>query len=234
MNRVEFMGQLERLLWDIPEGDRLDALRYYNDYFDEAGPENEAQVIQKLGSPGKVAATIKADLNTAGNERAEYTERGYYDGREKANENSLAHREKGYGESKQKRQIPLALIIVLLVFASPVLVGVGGGLLGGLLGLLGGLAGLIIAVVACGAAFVVAGIVCFVVGIVRLIFSPLEGLVTTGIGSLLLAAGILLLILFAWCAFKWIPALFRACVDLCQRIFYRGERRSKAWKNLQR
>ena len=70
MNRVEFMGQLERLLWDIPESDRLDALRYYNDYFDEAGPENEAQVIQKLGSPGKVAATIKADLNLAGNQHA--------------------------------------------------------------------------------------------------------------------------------------------------------------------
>lgn len=234
MNRVEFMGQLERLLWDIPESDRLDALRYYNDYFDEAGPENEAQVIQKLGSPGKVAATIKADLNLAGNQHAEYTERGYYDGRENTNPNPPAQKEKGYHEPKQKRQIPLALVIVLLVFASPILLGVGGGLLGGLLGLLGGLAGLIIAVVACGAAFVVAGIVCFVVGIVRLIFSPLEGLVTTGIGSLLLAAGILLLLLFAWCIFKWIPALFRACVDLCYRIFHRGERRSKVWKKLQR
>ena len=36
MNRVEFMKQLERLLWDIPENDRLDAIAYYNDYFDEA------------------------------------------------------------------------------------------------------------------------------------------------------------------------------------------------------
>ena len=109
MNRVEFMGQLERLLWDIPESDRLDALRYYNDYFDEAGPENEAQVIQKLGSPGKVAATIKADLNLAGNQHAEYTERGYYDGRENTNPNPPAQKEKGYHEPKQKRQIPLAM-----------------------------------------------------------------------------------------------------------------------------
>ena len=51
MNRAEFMRQLERLLMDIPENDRLDAIAYYNDYFDEAGVENEARVIQKLGSP---------------------------------------------------------------------------------------------------------------------------------------------------------------------------------------
>ena len=35
MNRVEFMQQLERLLCDIPQSDRLDAIAYYNDYFDE-------------------------------------------------------------------------------------------------------------------------------------------------------------------------------------------------------
>lgn len=61
MNRQEFMNQLERLLSDVPEAERQDALAYYEDYFDEAGPEQEAQVIQDLGSPGRVAATIKAD-----------------------------------------------------------------------------------------------------------------------------------------------------------------------------
>ena len=76
MNRVEFMKQLERLLGDIPENDRLDAITYYNDYFDEAGVENEAQVIRELGSPGKVAAIIKADLNANRDERDLYTEQG--------------------------------------------------------------------------------------------------------------------------------------------------------------
>lgn len=32
MNRVEFMETLSRLLQDIPEEDRIDALKYYNDY----------------------------------------------------------------------------------------------------------------------------------------------------------------------------------------------------------
>ena len=60
MNRVEFMAQLERLLIDLPENERQDALCYYNDYFDDAGEENEGKVIQELGSPGKVAAIIRA------------------------------------------------------------------------------------------------------------------------------------------------------------------------------
>ena len=45
MNRQEFMNQLERLLSDVPEAERQDALAYYEDYFDEAGPEQEAQAV---------------------------------------------------------------------------------------------------------------------------------------------------------------------------------------------
>ena len=51
MNRVEFMETLSRLLQDIPEEDRIDALKYYNDYFDDAGSENEQNVIEELESP---------------------------------------------------------------------------------------------------------------------------------------------------------------------------------------
>ena len=49
MNRTEFMNRLERLLWDIPESERREALQYYNDYFDDAGPENEARVSATSG-----------------------------------------------------------------------------------------------------------------------------------------------------------------------------------------
>ena len=228
MNRVEFMQQLERLLWDIPESDRLDAIAYYNDYFDEAGPENEAQVIRELGSPGKVAAIIKADLSASGNVEAEYTEHGYEDGREGLNKNTPARKEKGYQAPKQKRNIPIALIIILLVFASPVLVGVGGGILGGLVGVLAALVAIIFAVVACGVAFIIGGFACIVVGIARVITSPVEGLVVIGVGAIMFALGILLTILFIWCVFKWLPALFRWFVDLIQKLFNRGERRSRA------
>ena len=41
MNRSEFMAGLRKLLVSIPEDEREEALQYYEDYFEDAGPENE-------------------------------------------------------------------------------------------------------------------------------------------------------------------------------------------------
>lgn len=239
MNRVDFMQQLERFLMDIPEHDRLDAIAYYNDYFDEAGVENEAQVIRELGSPEKVATTIKMDLNASGNTEAEYTEHGYEDGREAKHINTPAKQENASKNKKQKRDFPLALIIILIIFASPILVGVGGGAFGVIIGILAAIFGIVIAVIvtvlalaiamlACGIACLVAGAACIVVGLVRAVTSGVEGLLFVGVGGIVFALGILFIVLFVWCAFKWLPALFRWTIDLIQRLFSRKERRSKA------
>lgn len=208
MNRVEFMQQLEHLLEDIPEGDRQDAITYYNDYFDEAGPEKEASVIRELGSPDKVAAVIKADLNHATDEAAN-------DGELLTSIEQPGNPE----EKKEQKKFPWALVIVLLIFASPILISVLGGLLGGMLGLLGALVGIAVAMIACGIAFVLAGIVLLVGGIIRMVISPVEGLLSIGLGSVLFALGILFVILFIWAAFKWVPVLFRGCVNLFRKMF---------------
>ena len=208
MKRIEFMLQLESLLWDIPENDRLDAIAYYNDYFDEAGPENEEHVIRELGTPERVSSIIKADLHTSGNEKAEYTENGYSDGRSGVNPNTPAER-------KQKRNIPLSLVIVLLVFAAPILLGLGGGLIGVVFGLLGALIG----IAAGGFGMLVGGIVSLVAGIVRVFTAPVEGLVLMGTGSLITALGILFVLFFVVCAFKWFPKLFRKVINWVQDKF---------------
>ena len=62
MNRDGFMSQLESYLADISAAERDEALQYYNDYFEDAGPENEQSVIQSLGSPREIAENIKAEL----------------------------------------------------------------------------------------------------------------------------------------------------------------------------
>ena len=62
MNRKEFMDQLEQLLMDIPPEERIEALAYYNGYFEDAGVENEEKIIRELESPEKVAKIIKADI----------------------------------------------------------------------------------------------------------------------------------------------------------------------------
>ncbi len=81
MNRIEFMTELAALLQDVPAEERRDAMKFYNDYFDDAGEENEQQVIAELGDPAQVAATIKADLGGASKEHGEFTEKGYTDSR---------------------------------------------------------------------------------------------------------------------------------------------------------
>lgn len=228
MNREEFMKQLERLLWDIPENDRLDAIAYYNDYFDEAGIENEAQVIRELGSPEKVAATILANSNMAESEQTEYTEQGCYTGYDYTSKNVPERQDMSAQNKKQKRDIPWPILIILIIFASPILLGVGGGLLGGLIGLIAGFFGIIIAIAACGIGFTIGGVVCLAVGIYYIFVNPLEGLVCMGGGGILGALGILLVLLFVWIVFKWIPALFKVCVNFCQRIFHIGERGNAA------
>ena len=60
MNKDIFLRDLERFLSDIPQEEREQALKYYEDYFEDAGPENEQQVIQELGSPVELAKQIKA------------------------------------------------------------------------------------------------------------------------------------------------------------------------------
>lgn len=62
MNKEEFLRQLELLLNDIPQEEREEALQFYAEYFSDAGPFEEQAVLDELGSPERVAASIKAAL----------------------------------------------------------------------------------------------------------------------------------------------------------------------------
>ena len=72
MNRSEFMFRPAQLLSDLSQAERSEALQYYQDYFDEAGPENEQQIIMELGSPEAVAASIKAGLSSEDSEKGSF------------------------------------------------------------------------------------------------------------------------------------------------------------------
>lgn len=60
MNRNQFLRKLARQLKKLPQEEKEAALRYYREYFDEAGAENEQRVLEELGSPEKVAAEVFA------------------------------------------------------------------------------------------------------------------------------------------------------------------------------
>ena len=70
MTRTAFLAALEQLLAPLPEAERKDALSYYEDYLDAAGPENEARAIAELGSPEEVARKILDEQTPAGSSAA--------------------------------------------------------------------------------------------------------------------------------------------------------------------
>lgn len=104
MNRVEFMTALEKLLVSISEDERQEALQYYENYFEDAGPENEEQVIKELGSPEKVAAIIWADTRGGSEKNGEFTETGYTDVRFEEKAHPACREEQDTAQEKEETQ----------------------------------------------------------------------------------------------------------------------------------
>lgn len=99
MSRWEFMRQLEELLSDISPSEREEALQYYNDYFNDAGRENEQSVIEALGSPEQVAWIVKEGLNENENQ-GEFTENGFTSSASEESKNEVMRRT-GNGSSRR-------------------------------------------------------------------------------------------------------------------------------------
>lgn len=214
MSRKEFMEQLERLLGDIPEEERREALAYYNGYFEDAGVENEADIIRELESPEKVAGIIKADIGmgeTAGNEKAA---NGYP-------ETAVSVKE----EPQKRSGTEIVLLVLLAVFTSPIWLGLLGGLFGLLVGVLATILAVFVAIACIVIVFYMLGIVFLCVGISMFAvgaFAAGTGLL--GAGCLMLALALLGTIGCVWLFGKCIPWLVRGTVHLCSRPFQRKER----------
>lgn len=63
MTKAEFLTRLDQALADMPRHERENALYYYAEYIDDAGPENEQAIFEKLGAPELVAEKLLRDSN---------------------------------------------------------------------------------------------------------------------------------------------------------------------------
>ena len=62
MDKITYLAELaEGLARWVPERERQDILRYYAEYFDEAGPGKEAEVIQELGDPWALSCRLAVE-----------------------------------------------------------------------------------------------------------------------------------------------------------------------------
>ena len=92
MNKDEFLARLKKALRRLPPEETADAAEYYEEYFADAGPENEAAVIAALNSPEHIAAQISAEYAM-----------------------------KRVGEQPSaKKGLSTAWVVILAIFASPI------------------------------------------------------------------------------------------------------------------
>ena len=223
MNRTEFMERLERLLWNISDSEREEALQYYNDYFDDAGEENEAKVIEELGSPDQVARKIKAGCSDSA---SEYSEQGYEDTRfrtaqeviskeeaERAQANGGSGRaDMNHRRSSEANTWKVIAIILLCILASPIIIPIGAAIFAAIAAVVLGIGGVCIGIVVAGFTILIVGIVLIGTGIAEIFVTPAVGLALTGVGCLIFALGILLSLFTIWCCVKILPWLIRGIV----------------------
>ena len=62
MTKTEYIAKLTKYLRKLPQKDYEEALEYFMEYFEEAGSENEAQVIAELGTPKEAAHEVISRL----------------------------------------------------------------------------------------------------------------------------------------------------------------------------
>lgn len=215
MNRQEFMNELERLLQDIPANERSEAIQYYNDYFEDAGAENEAEVIRELGSPEQVARTIREGM---GENTSEYTEKGYEDARFRDSQEMASPAQ----DSVRKSQKPaintnfwkIFCIILLCIILCPIVIPLGAAALAVVAVVIIGIIAAFVGVGAAGFALLIAGVCTIVLGLIRLAAVPSVGVALGGIGCLILAVGILVSLLILWALCKLVPWMIRTLISL--------------------
>ena len=62
MDKLTYLAELaEGLARWVPERERQDILRYYAEYFEEAGPEKEGQVVAELGDPWALSCRLAVE-----------------------------------------------------------------------------------------------------------------------------------------------------------------------------
>lgn len=283
MTKFEYMSELEGLLLDISVEEREEALAYYNDYFEDAGPDNADRVIDELGSPQNVAEIIKSDLKYTDpyltGEKI-YTETGYKDMsvqedryeiakdgeiaekdsivieeektdfKEKAESTDQAsngatnqqtntmhnEKDKGYGNKTKREEdwknfkknkafrsdtSKILLIIILCIFAIPIGIPVISTIFALFVATIAVVCSLFLVFVILAIVFCFTGIVLIASGIYQMFIIPIEGVLVSGVGLLLLGAGLIFTMIVVWLCTKVIPVVFRGIVNLCKMPFRR-------------
>lgn len=205
MNAYEYLQALRAALAVLPDDEIDSAMRYYEDYFLDAGDENAEKVIKQLGPPEQVAEAILRDYTGVARRRPERFEE------EKAQ--TVTGVPLGRDGKPRKKGINpwmLACIVLLALIFGPVAVAVIGAIIVAVVGLVIGIAACVVAVPAAtligGGALVLFSFLLWA--------TPASALATLGAGLTVGAVGLLLVLLVIKLCILFVPPIIRGLVAL--------------------
>lgn len=207
MNAYEYLQALRAALAVLPDDEINSAMRYYEDYFLDAGDENAAQVIEQLGPPEQVAEAILRDYTGVARRRPERFEEEKaqtVDGVPLGRDGKPLTRKKGINPWM------LACIVLLALIFGPVAITVIGAIIVAAVGLIVGVAACVVAVPAAtligGGALVLFSFLLWA--------TPASALATLGAGLVVGAVGLLLVLLVIKLCILFVPPIIRGLVAL--------------------
>lgn len=207
MNAYEYLQALRAALAVLPDDEINSAMRYYEDYFLDAGDENAAQVIEQLGPPEQVAEAILRDYTGVARRRPERFEEEKaqtVDGVPLGRDGKPLTRKKGINPWM------LACIVLLALIFDPVAITVIGAIIVAVVGLIVGVAACVVAVPAAtligGGALVLFSFLLWA--------TPASALATLGAGLVVGAIGLLLVLLVIKLCILFVPPIIRGLVAL--------------------
>ena len=195
MNREEYMKRLERALNGISESEKAEALQYYRDYFDDAGVENEQEVMEALGTPENLAETIKKEqMGQQDSFEQNVESEDTYVGATKENE-----------DNKKKNKLSggtIAAIVILAILASPIILTVAAAVASALVGVVAAIFSAVVSVIAVVLALILVVVICLA-------------------GIALMVAGVCVFLIMAvvWLFGMALPWLIKGIIKLCKKIF---------------
>lgn len=235
MTREEYFMCLEGYLKELTYEECKEALQYYENYFDEAGPENEQEVIEQLGSPKQLAESIlrSEGIGDGTNENKTYEKHKeanvipYGDNKDNeqndkgnnsyANYSSGASAFNGTNESSKKddedRIVRIIILIVVVIAGFPILASIFGVIVGIVAALFFGGFGLVLGGIS--------GIIGSIATIIKLGFGM--GMMFFGLSLILIAVGMFLFfLLYAICRYL-VPVCIRNLKKLWNWILVKKE-----------
>lgn len=174
MNKDEFLRQLRAALSGMAPEELENAMQYYEEYFAEAGPEREAEILQELGTPQAVAAQIRVDITL--------------------------RRMGGPTPPSAKKGISAVWMVILAIFAAPIALPVAIAVVVTAFVLVAAVAAVIFAILVTVVALLGAGILVGIFSLPVFGINAAAGLIAFGTGVALTGASLLMFVLMILCA----------------------------------